>query len=44
MAMLNKINQSTFNLEWANYLSEPYLLYGFMAFEIENPIKLLWTA
>ncbi|KFA71137.1 hypothetical protein S40288_10932 [Stachybotrys chartarum IBT 40288] len=44
MTMLDKINERNFDLEWANYSSEPYLIYGFMDFEIEGPLKLLWTA
>ncbi|GKT47659.1 uncharacterized protein ColSpa_07840 [Colletotrichum spaethianum] len=43
MTMLDKINERTFDLKWANYTREPYLLYAFMDFEIEGPLQLLWT-
>ncbi|KAF5486478.1 hypothetical protein K4K60_009668 [Colletotrichum sp. SAR11_57] len=44
MTMLDKVNERTFDLEFANYTSEPYLLYAFMDFNIEGPLQLLWTA
>ncbi|WQF77316.1 hypothetical protein CDEST_02330 [Colletotrichum destructivum] len=37
------VNERTFDLEWVNYSSEPYLLSAFMDFKIEGQLKLLWT-
>ncbi|KZL88324.1 hypothetical protein CI238_08249 [Colletotrichum incanum] len=44
MTMLDKVNERMFDLQWANYSSEPYLLYAFMDFETEGPLKILWAA
>lgn len=32
------------DLVWANYSTEPYLVYAFPDFETESPFKLRWTA
>lgn len=44
MSMLDKVNERTFRLQWANFTSEPYLVYASLDFRIEGPLKLLWSA
>lgn len=43
MSMLDVVNERTFRLQWANYTTEPYLVYAFLDFRIEGPLKLLWS-
>lgn len=44
MSMLDKVNERTFRLQWTNFTSEPYLVYAFLDFRTEGPLKLLWSA